>query len=75
MHITLSLETPAGSCPACPLRVEPDTTVEALFHQAVGGEPADYRVLVNGSPVPWEQVLQYEDQVIFKALPKRETFP
>jgi hypothetical protein len=73
MYILLSLETPGGSCHACPVRIEPETTAEALFHQTVGGEPADYRILVNGNPMPWQHVLQDEDQVSFAALPKRET--
>ena len=70
MQITVSLETPTGGCPACRLKVEPGTTAEVLFHQAVGGEPADYRVVVNGNPVPWEYVLQDEDRVRFTAPPR-----
>ena len=70
MQITVSLGTPAGSCPACPLKVEPGITAEALFHQTVGGDSGAYRALVNGGPVPWGHIVQDEDRVTFKALPE-----
>ena len=50
IEITLGFHKSDGSCEAYPAQVEPGTSVEQLFHEAVGGNLYDYRMLVNSYP-------------------------